>query len=268
MNEKLVTQRNVPLVVSIGLGINSMAMLIGMQQRGIRPDLCVFADTGGEKPETIAYAENWLKPWLKEVNFPQLITVKNHSPLANDKSLENECRRKDQLPSRAFGYSSCAEKWKIRPQNRHLKEWLAAQGRKGTKVIKALGIDAGESHRAKVHTDNVANYWYPLVEWDLDREDCEELILSVGLPLPPKSACFFCPSSKKTEVLRLATEHPELMKRALVMEQAALNNTEKPLQKVKGLGRHWSWAEVLTANGETLASLRESPVEPCFLCQD
>ena len=36
-----------PLVVSYGLGVDSTAMLIHLQQQGIRPDLILFADTGG-----------------------------------------------------------------------------------------------------------------------------------------------------------------------------------------------------------------------------
>lgn len=34
-----------PLVVSYGVGVDSTAMLVAMQQRGIRPDLILFADT-------------------------------------------------------------------------------------------------------------------------------------------------------------------------------------------------------------------------------
>ncbi|QDU97641.1 hypothetical protein Pla8534_54920 [Lignipirellula cremea] len=41
-----------PLVVAYGLGVDSTAMLIGLQRRGVRPDLILFANTGGEKPET------------------------------------------------------------------------------------------------------------------------------------------------------------------------------------------------------------------------
>lgn len=41
-----------PLVVAYGLGVNSTAMLVEFARRGIRPDLILFADTGGEKPET------------------------------------------------------------------------------------------------------------------------------------------------------------------------------------------------------------------------
>jgi 3'-phosphoadenosine 5'-phosphosulfate sulfotransferase (PAPS reductase)/FAD synthetase len=41
-----------PLVVAYGLGVNSTAMLVEFAPRGIRPDPVLFADTGGEKPET------------------------------------------------------------------------------------------------------------------------------------------------------------------------------------------------------------------------
>ena len=36
-------------MVAYGLGVDSTAMLIGLAQRGIRPDLILFADVGGEK---------------------------------------------------------------------------------------------------------------------------------------------------------------------------------------------------------------------------
>jgi hypothetical protein len=44
-----------PLVVAYGLGVNSTAMLVEFARRSITPDLILFADTGGEKPETYAY---------------------------------------------------------------------------------------------------------------------------------------------------------------------------------------------------------------------
>jgi hypothetical protein len=64
-----------PLVVSYGMGVDSTAMLVGMHARGIRPDLILFADTGGEKPETYAY-EAVMQRWLASVGFPPITTVK------------------------------------------------------------------------------------------------------------------------------------------------------------------------------------------------
>lgn len=44
-----------PLIVAYGLGVDSTAMLVEFVKRGIRPDLILFADTGGEKPVTHQY---------------------------------------------------------------------------------------------------------------------------------------------------------------------------------------------------------------------
>jgi len=69
-------------------------------------------------------------------------------------------------------------------------------------------------------------------------------IARAGLPQPGKSACFFCPSSKKKEILTLRDQYPELMTRALAMEAQA------NLTSVKGLGRSFSWREFLDKQDE------------------
>ncbi|MTJ93579.1 MAG: hypothetical protein F8N36_12045 [Desulfovibrio sp.] len=46
-----------PLVVSYGMGVDSTALLVEMHNRGIRPDLILFADVGSEKHSTYAYLD-------------------------------------------------------------------------------------------------------------------------------------------------------------------------------------------------------------------
>lgn len=36
-----------PLVVAYGMGVDSTALLVGLHQRGLRPDLILFADVLG-----------------------------------------------------------------------------------------------------------------------------------------------------------------------------------------------------------------------------
>ena len=62
-----------------------------------------------------------------------------------------------------------------------------------------------------------------------------------GLPAPPKSACYFCPASKKQEILWLQEHHPELLERALAIER----NAEAKLTSIKGLGRSFAWKNFL-----------------------
>src|SRR5262249_38136453 len=85
-------------------------------------------------------------------------------------------------------------------------------------------------------------YWYPLMEWSYDRETCKRIIANAGLPVPIKSACFFCPASKKQEIAWLQEQHPDLLKRALRLER----NAQAKLTSVKGLGRSYSWDSYVT----------------------
>jgi len=47
------------MVVSYGGGVNSTAVLVGMVERGIRPDAILFADTGGEHPQGLGRSYSW-----------------------------------------------------------------------------------------------------------------------------------------------------------------------------------------------------------------
>ena len=75
----------------------------------------------------------------------------------------------------------------------------------------------------------------------MDRAACERTIRGAGLPVPPKSSCFFCPASKKAEILWLRERHPRLLDRALTIEANARPN----LTSVRGLGRSFAWADFL-----------------------
>ncbi len=105
-----------PIAVCVGVGVDSTALLIGLHQRGIRPDLLTFADTGSEKPETYQYVPV-LRQWLRDVGFPDLVVVRNLCPIAKHRSLYDNCQNNETLPSIAFGLKSCSLRWKKEPQD-------------------------------------------------------------------------------------------------------------------------------------------------------
>jgi hypothetical protein len=224
--------------------VDSTAMLIEFSRRGIRPDLILFADTGGEKPETYAYLDV-VRPFLEGVGFPDVTVVRYQPRWAPYHTLEEQCLHTGTLPSLAYGGKSCSLKYKKTPQDKFVSQWPPAQEcwRQGMKVLKAIGFDAGpaDSRRHRYVEDERFAYWYPLYEWGYDRERCKEVIEDAGLPVPPKSACFFCPASKKAEIVWLKEHHPELLERALEIER----NAQAGLISVKGLGRSYSWEEFL-----------------------
>lgn len=226
-----------PLVVAYGMGVDSTAVLVGFAVLGIRPNKILFADTGSEKPETYAYLPV-IQAWLASVGFPAVEVVRYRPRHGLYDSLEGNCLVNETLPSLAFGFKSCSMKWKREPQDKHVNGWQPARDAwaRGHKVVKVIGYDAGpkDSRRAWKMTDDAKYaYWYPLRDWGWDRERCEREIQAAGLPVPPKSACFFCPATQPAELDVLMVEHPELVDRILAMEARA-----KPhLNKVEGLWR-------------------------------
>jgi 3'-phosphoadenosine 5'-phosphosulfate sulfotransferase (PAPS reductase)/FAD synthetase len=233
-----------PLVVAYGLGVDSTAMLVEFAAREIRPDLILFADTGGEKPETYAYLPV-IQDFLRRAGFPEVVTVRYVPKRAAYHTLEQQCLHTGTLPSLAYGGRSCSIKYKKSPQDRFLRQWPPALEcwARGGKVVKAIGFDAGpaDSRRRRFEEDARFSYWYPLVDWGYDRGRCEEVIRAAGLPVLPKSSCFFCPAMKKPEIVWLQEHHPELLERALEIER----NARGKLRSIKGLGRRFSWESYL-----------------------
>jgi hypothetical protein len=265
LSEISVRDRECPLVVGYGGGVNSKGLLVGLYERGLRPDLISFADTGGEKPETYSDLD-LTDAWLKSISWPAITRVKLVKALTPDKTLEEQCMRLETLPSRAFGHSQCALRWKIEPQDLLLrnhpvtKQWIGS----GHKVIKVLGYDGGEERRADISDNALCIFWYPLLHnWNWSREDCVQAIKRHGLSVPVKSACFFCPSSKKSEIVQLSLRHPDLMRRALEMEAKAKASGK---WAVAGLGRNFSWTEFMAAQDKE--SFPEAPVESCTICAE
>lgn len=259
----------IPVVVAYGGGVNSIAMLVGMKKRGERPDAIVFSDTKGEKTPTYDYIHNVLPPYLAAVGFPPL-TIVCRADFPNtktgDASLEAECLRLGTFPSRAYGFGTCADKWKIDPFKWWAKTWPPAveAWARGGVVVRCIGYDAGELRRVGAQSDKGFKKRYPLIEWDWDRERCAEEVLAVGLLLPPKSACFYCPANTKEEIVALAEAEPDLADRALALEKRAIDTGR---WAVKGLGRRFAWRDLLKATKAEREEYPSSPVEACTICE-
>lgn len=245
-------------MAAFGGGTNSAAMLVELARRGEFPDAVLFADTGGEKPHTYRFIEA-IQRWLAARSLPQIVIVKQ--TFTDYATLEDNCLRNGTIPSVAYGFKSCSEKWKIRPQNTWLKQWEPAveAWARGEKVVKMIGYDADEERRAKARIDEHYEFRYPLIEWGWGRDECIAAIVKAGLPLPGKSACFFCPNSKRSEVRSLRKTYPELFDRAIAMEKNAAAN----LTTIRGLGREWRWQDV-AATDDAQGSLFDTVADmPC-----
>ena len=178
-----------------------MALAILLQQgkvAGVAEWSALFADTGNEKDATYDYIEKWAAPWFREVGVP-FVTVKP------PETVLERWQRLNVVGSRML--RMCTDHAKIRPINRFLK----ANGG----GVQLIGIDAGEAHRARANDKR-----FPLVELDIDRDECVDIIQAKGMPVPVKSGCWMCPFMRVGEVLALAKNEPEKFETIAALEEA------------------------------------------------
>lgn len=219
-----------PLIVCYGMGRDSTALLIGLHQRKIRPDLVIFADVGNERQKTYDYMRV-INAWLEYVGFP-LVTVVRYKP-KNYKwwppyhTLLENCLTNITLPSLAYGGHACSSKWKIDAQRKYLETWAPSQEAwaRGEQVIKCIGFE--DSPKEHLRTKRCSTFAvqdedpdrvtlsFPLQEWGWNLERCIKEIEAEGLPVPPKSSCFFCPAMKPWEVDTLS---PAELARIVILE--------------------------------------------------
>lgn len=206
-------------ILSCGAGVNSTAIIAGYAKGIFDLDTVVFADTGGEFPETYDYITATLKPFCDKIGLPFSMVRSKHYPL---KSYYEE---RQIIPTRRFRH--CTDKFKIVPINQYCKANFNNYG-----LI--LGIAEEEKHRAK----NWNGIDYPLITHGIDREGCKELIRSAGLPIPRKSGCYFCPFTPKAGWIELLQNHRELYLEAEKFEKNCrrypeLTLTSKPLEAIR-----------------------------------
>jgi hypothetical protein len=215
---------------SFGGGVQSVAALVLAAQERIDFPLFVFADVGedSENPTTVAYVHDVAEPFARDHGI-EFVTVAHRRTLLSALTAES---RSIVIPVRmsngAPGNRRCTFEWKMRP--------VAAEAKRrgATRVAPAvvgLGISVDEVHRARTDSgiphETLA---YPLLDLRMTRNDCADVIRSAGLPVPPKSACWFCPFHRPSTWADMRRETPDLFSAACDLE-AGLNRRRAMLNK-------------------------------------
>lgn len=113
-----------PTAVSFGAGLNSTALLCKWVVEGCNPpDRIIFADTGGERPETYEHVQRFSE-WLVGQGLPKIELTRKGG---RQETLEEYSLRKQLLPSLAYGHKGCSWKFKIEPQERDINRWSLAK---------------------------------------------------------------------------------------------------------------------------------------------
>ncbi len=223
-----------------------MAAAVLLNEMSIKIQAIVMCDPGSEWRATEAYRDNVMNPWLRSVGQPEVTVIDRISEGTRRprtwrlETLGSECIRMHSLPSVAYGFKKCSAKYKGDTSRWWIEKqpWAIAEWDAGRRVTKVIGYDAGEPGRVKSAFQNDWENerlipWHPLYDAGFDRDGCIALIESVGLSLPKKSACTFCPNNTIQEWRDLSVEEPDSFAEAVAMSR----NAEVTAPDVVGLMR-------------------------------
>lgn len=249
-------------LVSYGGGVNSTALAILLLQKGLRYPV-VYSDLGSEMPETVEYVEKF-KKWLID-NYQVEMTVLN--PKITPEYFDPRLRKHDSIESYCIGQGIvplrmarwCTKDWKIRP----IQKW----GKKHGILTHLIAFSSEESHRSLNSNDKIKiKKEYPLIEWDIDRDRCKEIITKAKLPVPPKSSCFFCMYRKKREWAILKANYPDLFERASKIEEAASNRVGRKVTMRSDNISIFEIGKTIDEQNSLFPELRDLSNEICPFC--
>ena len=192
-------------ILNFGAGVNSTALVIEMVNKKLPLDYVIFADTGCELPETYNHITR-MKEWFKTKNINFVITSSKYNCTIYDYFFN-----KRTIPFRKF--RDCTDKFKKIPITKFISQF------KKEGVIQYIGISSDEKHRIRFSNKKWITFEYPLVEWNIDRKKCIEIIKKEGLEIPVKSGCFMCPFQPFESWKNLLNFHPELYKKSREIEE-------------------------------------------------
>lgn len=237
--------------ISYGGGQQSTALLVLAAHGKIDFRTFLFANVGNdsEQPETLRYIEDHAKPYATShgIEFAELTRIGRSGPRRGEtRTLLADLERADSksipIPVRMSGAGpgtrQCTDRYKIKVIADELARRGATEEHPATVGI---GISLDEIHRANNRTriphERVT---YPLLGLGLRRTDCQRIITAAGLPIPPKSACWFCPMKRPAEWHELRRAQPELFDRACALEDQLVERRQrlgKDPAYLTGLGR-------------------------------
>ena len=228
--------------LSFGGGVNSVALYLLLTEQGQEFE-SIFIDHGADYPETYEYLD-FFQRWIRDHGY-QPIKVIPATVTRRGKtwcSLVDFCRDQSKIPQQWPRW--CTGDWKKDQIFKHIEK----------PCFTLIGIDAGEAKRARIATTKGVENRYPLIESDMDREGCKDLIRRAGLPLPKKSGCFICPFQSRQQWKDLRRFHPDLFCIAEQLEKAS--------------GRTYGRMSLSAMINEKQGNLfREDDFPPCFCAE-
>lgn len=205
-------------ILSYGAGLNSTALLVYLVNNKLPLDEVVFADTGGETPETYKHLKV-TEEYLRLHKIPLIILQSKRG------TLYDTCARRKVIPSQVWRW--CTRDYKITPIHAHYRRF-------NQPIVQYLGISYEERDRVKASGKDFIKNSFPLIENKINRQGCLDLILSdsFDFPAPQRSGCFFCPFNSLSRWREVFDNHKDLFLKARLLEESSKHYPKQKLTRL------------------------------------
>lgn len=213
-------------VFSFGGGVQSMAAMVLSAQGKLPYTHFLFANVGNdsENPRTIEYINETVVPYANNngITYVEMSwDRKNHGKTLLKALVEdyNDIAIPVRMKGAGPGYRNCTTKWKVQVIDRYCRDVLGAS--RTNRIPVGVGISIDEVHRMRTddpERDVLTRKEYPLIDLRLSRQQCQQIIADAGLPVPPKSSCWFCPYKSDYDWIQLKAKEPQLFTQVIELE--------------------------------------------------
>ena len=217
---------DIPHVLAFGAGVDSTALLaielnrdraaamLGIEREKLDHhfpplDAVVFSDPGAEFPQTYENVE-------RAAARCKAAGLAFHTVRKDGENIIEWLDRLGNVPLLPGGSHVCSLKFKGEVMQRWAEKEFAGN------ILWSVGIEATEPRRCARFTPPKGGrhrFHYPLVDINLGRQECEQLVRELWGHDVHKSSCFFCPYMQEEEIRELHWNHPVLWDRAKQIER-------------------------------------------------
>lgn len=213
-------------IISLGAGVQSSTMALMAAQGEIKPmpECAIFADTGAESAATYKQVDYLI------AHLPFPVHVVSGGNLLGDLLSGNKRAsngrppffvKTDDGPAGRLN-RQCTGDYKIDPIRRKVRQLTGLTRKKSpdhVAVVQWIGISVDEVVRAKDSNEPWRLHRFPLLEVEFTRERCIEWLKENGHPIPPNSACVFCPYLRDAQREEMKRDDPAAFETSVLVDE-------------------------------------------------
>lgn len=212
-------------------------------------DAAIFIDLGAEKKGTMAYL-NFLLDWAEKNSDIPIVVVKEKN-LMEDllNAVNSKGKRFSSIPAYTAGPDGevgmlrrqCTGEYKIAQVDQQIRKLLEVHQVRGQQIEIWKGITFDEIERMSIPDYNWKIHVYPYCNYKVTKQgnpvamglpyvsrfEIVQWYTKMGLPIPPKSSCLFCPYTSEATWKEMKDTVPDDFEQACRVDDAIRDSSNK-----------------------------------------